>query len=172
MCWKSRSSFPTRSKQWPLEQRLRRGYANTMLPGDIQTHVLRLTPGEDLRTALAKAFADLQAGQGATAACVISAVGSLSRAVLRYAGQPEGTRLDEPLELITLSGTLSPDGVHLHASVGTARGEMRGGHVMPGCIVRTTAEIVLAPLPGWVFTREHDARTGFKELMAKPVGRP
>jgi predicted DNA-binding protein with PD1-like motif len=51
---------------------------------------------------------------------------------------------------------------------------MRGGHVMPGCIVRTTAEIVLAPLPGWVFTREHDARTGFKELVAKPVdvGRP
>jgi predicted DNA-binding protein with PD1-like motif len=134
-----------------------------------QTHVLRLSPGEDLRSALTKAFAELQAGQHATAACVISAVGSLSRAVLRYAAEPEGTLLAEPLELITLSGTLSPDGVHLHASVATARGEMRGGHVMPGCIVRTTAEIVLAPLPGWVFTREHDAQTGFLELVARPV---
>lgn len=136
-----------------------------------QTHVLRLQPGEDLRATLTKAFAQLQAGQNTSAACIVSAVGSLSRAVLRYADQPEGTLLEEPLELITLSGTLSADGVHLHASVATAGGEMRGGHVMAGCIVRTTAEIVLAPLPGWVFTREHDAQTGFKELVAKPVGR-
>lgn len=135
-----------------------------------QPQALRLHPGEDLRTSLTKAFADLQAGQNTTAACIISAVGSLSQAVLRYADQPDGTVLQEPLELITLSGTLSPDGVHLHACVATARGEMRGGHVMPGCIVRTTAEIVLAPLPGWVFTREHDARTGFKELVARPAG--
>jgi len=136
-----------------------------------QALALRLHPGEDVRAALANAFAHLQAKQNTTAACVISAVGSLSRAVLRYAGEPEGTLLVEPLELITLSGTLSGDGVHLHASVATAGGEMLGGHVMPGCMVRTTAEIVLAPLPGWVFTREHDARTGFKELVATPVGR-
>jgi predicted DNA-binding protein with PD1-like motif len=134
-----------------------------------QTLALRLNPGDDLRSALDAAFAQLQAGQNTRAACVISAVGSLSRAVLRYAAEPQGTVLVEPLELITLSGTLSPDGAHLHASVANARGEMRGGHVMPGCIVRTTAEIVLAPLPGWVFARAHDARTGFKELVAKPA---
>jgi predicted DNA-binding protein with PD1-like motif len=138
-----------------------------------QTHVLRLSPGQDLRAALNTAFVQLRAEQNTTAACIISAVGSLSRAVLRYAAEPDGTLLAEPLELITLSGTLSPDGPHLHASVATARGEMRGGHVMAGCIVRTTAEIVLAPLPGWVFTREHDAQTGFMELVARPVvGRP
>lgn len=137
-----------------------------------QPHVLRLNPGEDLRSALTTAFAQLQAEQNATAACIISAVGSLSRAVLRYAAEPGGTLLEEPLELVTLSGTLSPNGPHLHASVATASGEMRGGHVMPGCVVRTTAEIVLAPLPGWVFTREHDAQTGFMELVARPVGRP
>jgi predicted DNA-binding protein with PD1-like motif len=133
-----------------------------------QTLVLRLAPGEDLRAALDAAFAQLQAEQDAQAACVISAVGSLSRAVLRYAAEPAGTVLAEALELITLSGTLSPDGVHLHASVADARGNMRGGHVMPGCIVRTTAEIVLAPLPGWVFSRQHDAATGYKELVATP----
>lgn len=132
-----------------------------------QTLVLRLAPGEDLRTALDAAFAQLQTEQSAKAACVISAVGSLSRAVLRYAAEPGGTVLDEALELITLSGTLSPDGAHLHASVADARGTMRGGHVMPGCVVRTTAEIVLAPLPGWAFTRAQDAQTGFKELVAR-----
>ena len=43
---------------------------------------------------------------------------------------------------------------------------------MPGCIVRTTAEIVLALLPGWAFSRVPDAETGFKELVAKPVAFP
>ncbi len=131
-----------------------------------QTLVLRLTPGEDLRSALTAAFTQLQTEHNTQAACVISAVGSLSRAVLRYAAEPNGTVLEEPLELITLSGTLSADGAHLHASVADARGNVRGGHVMPGCIVRTTAEIVLAPLPGWTFSREHDAATGYKELVA------
>lgn len=132
-----------------------------------QTLVLRLTPGEDLRKTLAAAFAQLQAEQNAKAACVISAVGSLSQAVLRYAAEPAGTVLAEALELITLSGTLSADGAHLHASVADAQGNVRGGHVMPGCIVRTTAEIVLAPLPGWEFTRAQDAQTGFKELVVR-----
>jgi predicted DNA-binding protein with PD1-like motif len=131
-----------------------------------QTLVLRLTQGEDLRTALTAAFTHLQTEQNTQAACIISAVGSLSRAVLRYAAEPNGTVLEEPLELITLSGTLSADGSHLHVSVADAQGNMRGGHVMPGCVVRTTAEIVLAPLPGWVFSRQHDAATGFKELVA------
>ena len=132
-----------------------------------QTLVLRLNPGDDLRTALDAAFAQLQAEQNIRAACVISAVGSLSRAVLRYATEPKGAVLVEPLELITLSGTLSPDGAHLHASVANAQGVVSGGHVMPGCIVRTTAEIVLAPLPGWEFTRAQDAQTGFKELVVR-----
>ena len=137
------------------------------MPGsNPQPLVLRLTPGEDLRKALHTAFTQLQTKQDTKAACIISAVGSLSRAVLRYAAEPNGTVLEKPLELITLSGTLSADGAHLHASVADARGNVRGGHVMPGCIVRTTAEIVLAPLPGWVFSREHDAATGYKELVA------
>ena len=123
--------------------------------------VLRLKPGDDLRAELEKVLAE----QGAQAACVVSAVGSLSRAVLRYANRPEGRELLEPLELIFLSGTLSADGAHLHASVSDANGEVRGGHVMPGCIVRTTAEVVVGLLPGWAFRREVDDATGYKELV-------
>ncbi|MDB5930789.1 MAG: hypothetical protein JWR60_2496 [Polaromonas sp.] len=132
--------------------------------------VLRLQPGDDLKAALQSAFGGLQA-QGHRAGCIVSAVGSLSRAVLRYAAEPQGSVLEEPLELITLSGTLSPDGLHLHASVADAQGRMRGGHLMPGCTVRTTAEIVLALLPDWTFSRSHDARTGFLELLAQPLER-
>ena len=124
-------------------------------------HVLRLKPGDDLRAELEKVLA----GQAAQAACVVSAVGSLSRAVLRYANKPQGTELLEPLELVFLSGTLSADGAHLHASVSNGNGEVRGGHVMSGCIVRTTAEIVIGLLPGWAFRREVDDATGYKELV-------
>ena len=84
---------------------------------------------------------------GCRAACVTSAVGSLSRAVLRYAAEPQGTVRDEPLEFVTLSGILRSDGMHLHACVADARGNLSGGLAMPGYTVRTAAEIVLAQLP-------------------------
>ena len=132
----------------------------------LQIQVLRLQPGEDLRGALEAAFREARAG-GIEAACVVSAVGSLSCAVLRYAAQPDGTKWLAPLELLTLSGTLSVDGPHLHASVSDAAGVVRGGHLMRGCIVRTTAEVVLGLLPGWRFGRAPDAATGFMELVVR-----
>ena len=109
----------------------------------MHVHVLRLMPGQDLRPALLQ---ELQQ-HGVHAACVLSAVGSFSRAVLRYAQAQQGTLMEGPLELVALAGTLSMDGAHLHACVSDGRGEVRGGHVMPGCFVRTTAEVVLALLP-------------------------
>ncbi|MBI2727871.1 MAG: DNA-binding protein [Polaromonas sp.] len=132
-------------------------------------HTLRLSPGEDLRLAIEAACDQLMAEKDCQAACVISSVGGLSCAVLRYAAEPEGSRLEGPLEMITLSGTLAAPGsggVHLHASVADAQGRVTGGHLMPGCVVRTTAEIVLALLPGWSFVRTLDPATGFRELVA------
>lgn len=134
----------------------------------MQVHVLRLSPGEDLRGALEAAFATLSKDKGIAAACIVSAVGSLSRAVLRYAAEPAGSETVAPLELLMLSGTLSPDGAHLHASVADAQGAVVGGHLMRGCTVRTTAEVVIALLPGWEFRRELDQATGFQELVARP----
>ena len=134
----------------------------------MQVHVLRLLPGDDLRLSLEGAFAGLAKAHGINAACIVSAVGSLSRAVLRYADKPSGSDINAPLELLMLSGTLSPDGAHLHASVADETGEVRGGHLMAGSIVRTTAEVVIALLPGWEFRRELDAATGFNELQARP----
>lgn len=133
----------------------------------MQVHVLRLPPGADLRPALEAAFADLARAHGVHAGCIVSAVGSLSQAVLRHAAQPEGSTTVAPLELLTLAGTLSVDGAHLHASVADAQGRVAGGHVMPGCVVRTTAEVVLALLPGWVFNRAVDEATGYWELVPR-----
>ncbi|WP_061503785.1 PPC domain-containing DNA-binding protein [Ramlibacter tataouinensis] len=125
----------------------------------MQVQVLRLAPGEDLRAALE--------AQEIAAGCILSAVGSFSRVVLRYAQRTEGSAIEGPTELLTLSGTLGRDGVHLHASVSDADGRVKGGHVMPGCIVRTTAEIVIALLPQWELGRAFDPATGFKELQAR-----
>jgi len=134
-----------------------------MNPLAIDTLVLRLNPGDDLRAALDAAFT----AAGQEAACVVSGIGSLTQARLRYAQQEEGAVLAGPLELLTLAGTLSPAGPHLHASVADAQGLVRGGHVLAGCTVRTTAEVVLALLPQWRFTRAHDPATGWQELVAR-----
>ena len=122
---------------------------------------VRLRPGEDLRRSLE----DHVAKQGATAAFVLAGIGSLRPARLRPAGAESTLDIDEDVELLTLSGTIAAGGSHLHASVSDARGRVVGGHVVYGCIVRTTAEVLLALLPGWHFTREPDAATGWSELV-------
>jgi predicted DNA-binding protein with PD1-like motif len=57
--------------------------------------------------------------------------------------------------------------VHMHGLVADAQGRVWGGHAAYGCIVRTTAEVLLAPLPDWHFTREPDSTTGWSELVVR-----
>ena len=122
---------------------------------------LRLGPGADLRRALEAAFA----ASGCRAAFAIGGIGSLGRARLRLAGRTDPDSLSEDLEILTLAGSLSADGAHLHMSVAGADGAVRGGHVAYGCIVRTTVEAVLVLLPGWTFGRAADPATGHAELV-------
>jgi len=123
---------------------------------------LRLSPGDDLRGALEAHAA--QAG----AAFVVSGIGSLGSACLRLAGAEREAVLEGPLEILSLAGSLSADGAHLHMAVSDAQGRVTGGHVGRGCVIRTTAELLLAPLAGWQLTREFDAATGYPELVIKP----
>jgi uncharacterized protein len=122
---------------------------------------MRLTPGSDLRQDLARIARE----QRLDAAFVLSAVGSLDVVVLRYAGVEAATILKGDYEIISLAGTLGPDGVHLHMSVADSEGRVLGGHVAEGCRVRTTAEVVLGIADGWVFKRQFDPETGFRELV-------
>ena len=102
------------------------------------------------------------------AGCVISAVGSLSMAQLRLAGASETTTICGELEIISLSGTLSPDGAHLHIAIADSSGAVIGGHLGPGSLVRTTAELVIALLTEWRLQRELDPATGYAELQISP----
>lgn len=123
----------------------------------------RLSPGDDLRAALDQAFH----AHGLSAAFVLQGIGSLSVARIRHAGRDEAAELTGDLEILTLAGTLSAQGPHLHISVSDADGRVTGGHVAPGCIVRTTAELLIASLPHERYTREHDAATSFAELVIR-----
>lgn len=125
---------------------------------------LRLHPGDDLRVAL---NAQLVA-QDARAGFVLSGIGSLSSARLRLAGAHLPTELHGDLEILTLAGSLSPDGAHLHMALADAQGRVLGGHVAAGCIVRTTAEVLVVLLPEYDFARAPDADTGFAELTIRP----
>ncbi len=127
---------------------------------------LRLSPGSDLRRELEAVLS----GQAAQAAFVLQAIGSLSAARIRFAGLPQSTLLEGDMEILTLAGSLAPDGAHLHISVADAAGVVRGGHVDYGCVVRTTAEVLVALLPQHRFSREIDATFGYRELVVRTAG--
>lgn len=124
---------------------------------------LRLQPGEDLRKAL-EAWTN---GQGVQAGWVLSGIGSLSVAPLRLAGQDDLSIFEGDLEILTLAGSLSLDGAHLHISVADSQGAVCGGHLAVGAKVRTTAEVLVALLPACSFRRELDPSTGFRELIIR-----
>ncbi len=132
-------------------------------PGFVSLPV-RLPPGADLRRALEQVLAE----HGAEAGFVLAGIGSLRLARIRLAGAEETLCLDEDLEVLTLSGSLAPTGSHLHLSVSLCDGRVLGGHAGYGCTVRTTAEVLVALLPQWRFSREHDDRTGYDELVVRP----
>lgn len=128
-------------------------------------HCLRLAPGQDLKQAL-QAFAQAESLE---AGIILTGLGSLTQASLRFAAASEARAIDGPLELISLSGTLSRHGVHLHGTVADAEGRVHGGHIMPGCLIRTTAEIAVANLPRLRFDRQPDSATGYLELVVEAL---
>jgi DUF296 family protein family protein len=72
----------------------------------METFPLRLNPGMDLRRALEEAVA----GRKRSAAFVLSGIGSLGQARLRFAGVVDPHPISGDLELVTLAGTISDNG--------------------------------------------------------------
>jgi predicted DNA-binding protein with PD1-like motif/glutaredoxin len=99
---------------------------------------LRLAPGSDLRRSLEE-FARAREASG----FVLGVVGDLSRAAFQCPGQPQPTLMEGDLEIITLNGTLSPEGVHLHLSLSDGACQVWGGHLEPGTLVRKGAEVLV-----------------------------
>ena len=99
---------------------------------------LKLGPGSDLRRSLEQ----LAIEQGA-AGFVLGVVGNLSRATFQCAGRSGPTILEGDLEIITLQGTVAPDGVHLHLSLSDSDCQVWGGHLEPGTLVLKGADLLV-----------------------------
>ena len=128
-------------------------------------HALRLHPHQDLKVEL-----DKWARAGAVeAACVLTCVGSLRLAVLRYADRSASTMLDGKFEIVSLTGVLSRHGSHYHITISDGDGRCYGGHLLEGCHIYTTAEITLALVPDVRFLRQPDPQTGYDELVVASI---
>lgn len=139
---------------------------------------IRLAPGCDLL----RSIRDVAKAEGIRAGVILSGVASLSRATLRNVRtRPEPfpitdanrvyTPRDEMLELVALSGNIAErDGevmVHGHFVVtsGVEDGAAYGGHLVEGCEVLSTGEIVIAEVAGLPIVRRIDPQTQAPELF-------
>ena len=133
--------------------------------GNIMYHCFRLRRGQDL-------YEEIEAYVKAhhiAAGAVVSGVGCVSRWRLRDATGVRVRSGEEDVEIVSLMGTVSEYGCHLHASFSREDLSAFGGHLLPGCTVNTTAEIVLAEIRSCVFTRRPDSETGYEELEIGPA---
>lgn len=124
-------------------------------------HAFRLLPGSDLRGGIQRYVDE----HGIAAGFVGTTVGSLTDYTLRFADQKDGSRGSGRFEILALVGTVSQHGSHLHLTLGDGNGHVLGGHLLDGCKVYTTAEVVLVESPHHVFTRAVDGSTPWAELQ-------
>jgi predicted DNA-binding protein with PD1-like motif len=135
----------------------------------MRVHAFRLTPGTDLKAELARVTEQ----EALSAGFILSCVGSLSCARLRMPSAPGDSEMfqtfAEPMEIVSLVGTLCADGLHLHVSLSRRDGACIGGHLVSGCIVHTTAEVVIGEAPRVAFRRLRDPATGYTELSVQSL---
>lgn len=131
------------------------------MKSSMEIRVFRLGPGEDLLDRLVEEFRKT----AAPGAVMITCVGSLAVARLRLAGRSGAFEQRGDTEIVSLVGTFSKDGPHLHISLSDAEGRTFGGHLLEGCRVRTTAEIAMGLLSQVTLRRRDDPATGYPELV-------
>jgi len=124
-------------------------------------HTFRLEPDQDLGHEIDRFVTQNDILAGAVMTCV----GSLSQAVLRLADDSKHTTYPGPFEIVSLCGTVSRHGSHLHLSISDQDGHTIGGHLVPGNTIYTTAEIVLVSFPDLVYRREMCSQSGYPELV-------
>ncbi|MEH1830193.1 MAG: PPC domain-containing DNA-binding protein [Nostoc sp.] len=99
---------------------------------------------------------------------ILSSIGNLEEAKIRFANQEVSTLLTGKFEIIALNSTIATTGVHLHIAISDREGKTIGGHLDDGCIIYTTAEIVIGASEKFTFNRTFDQETGYPELEVIP----
>lgn len=127
----------------------------------MQAITFRLIPGQDLFNEIEAIVAE----KNIKAGCVLSAVGSLTHATLRLANREYYSEYEGHFEIVSMTGTISAHGSHLHISISDGDGKTIGGHLVPGCKIYTTAEMVLGIFEDVVYKREFAEDSGYEELV-------
>lgn len=129
------------------------------------TYAFRLKPGQDLKNSIDSFVKEKKIEAGWINTCV----GSLTEYNIRFANQEKGYSDKGHFEIVSLVGTLSTNGSHIHVSISDSTGKTIGGHLLEGCKIYTTAEIVIGESKELIFTREKDGSTPWEELQVKKV---
>ena len=129
--------------------------------GNLRCHCVRLRRGDDLMESI-KA---LCRKKNIAAGVVLSAVGCISEGRVRDASGVTIREIPDHCEIVSLDGTVSAQRCHLHISLSKEDLSTIGGHLVSGCIINTTCELVIAELPGVRFGVEEDPETGYDELI-------
>ncbi len=130
----------------------------------MRAYTFRLKPGQDLLQEIEK----FVAAQSVEAGCVLCGVGSLTKAMIRLANREAVSEYRGHFEIVSLTGTVSIHGSHLHIAISDEDGKTIGGHLMTGCSVYTTAEIVIAAFEEVVYRREKlENDSGYEELVVR-----
>jgi hypothetical protein len=128
----------------------------------MKTYTFRLIPDQDLFDSIEAFVADHKIEAG----CVLSSVGSLTHATLRLANREYYNEYEGHFEIVSMAGTVSTNGSHIHVSISDGDGVTIGGHLVSGCKIYTTAEVVLAVFEDVVYARELlENDSGYEELV-------
>ncbi len=128
----------------------------------MRSFTFRLKPGQDLFDSIEEFVKqnNIEAG------CVLSSVGSLTHATLRLANREYYNEYEGHFEIVSMTGTVSAHGSHIHVAISDGNGVTTGGHLVSGCKIYTTAEIVLAVFEDVIYKRELLANdSGYEELV-------
>jgi predicted DNA-binding protein with PD1-like motif len=126
----------------------------------VRYYAFRLRPGQDLKVEIQ----DFLIRNEIAAGWICTCIGSLTNYAIRFANQKEASTGEGYFEILSVTGTLSINGSHLHISLANSSGQAIGGHLVDGNIVFTTVEIIIAATANTVFERAQDIQTGFLEL--------
>jgi len=128
----------------------------------MKTHTFRLKPQQDLFDSIE----EFSRQNKIEAGCVLSSVGSLTHATLRLANRETYNEYDGYFEIVSITGTVSVHGSHIHIAVSDGDGVTFGGHLVSGCKIYTTAEIVLLELDDVIYKRKmFENDSGYEELV-------
>jgi hypothetical protein len=130
-------------------------------------HAFRLKPGEDLKQGIQQVVKDHHIKAGWVSTCV----GSLTEYRIRFANQEGISEGFGHFEIVSLTGTVSINGSHIHMSISDSTGKTIGGHLADGNKVYTTAEIVIMSTSSMEFKREKDGTTPWEELQVEIKGK-